>query len=57
MKERQGQIIIGGNVVLNVFFYVVALVASAAIGYLLGRYAAANPVDLMQVYVELFSTI
>ena len=52
MKDSEIGIIIGGNKVLNFFIYGVITIA---IGYLVGRYASGNPVDIVKVFNQLLS--
>jgi len=53
-KEDSKEIVIGGNKILNIFFYGVAVVF---LGYVAGRAAAGNPIDFITVFKQFLSIV
>ena len=54
MKNSQHKIIIGGSTVIKAFNIFTYGVITVVIGYLVGRYASGNPVDIVAVFNQLF---
>ena len=53
-KEDSKEIVIGGNKILNIFFYGIAVVF---LGYVAGRAAAGNPIDFITVFKQFLSIV